>query len=196
MHFAGAGWHVAHVKAVAKGGDMSVANLRPVCPTCNADMGTKDLNEYLAEQQQVVMSPSKSQIGVRSEHTTHEVEAVLASYWGDVAEELAEGEQQNFTAAVMKLTHEHIAARFNIPFAQVETVNGKMFNHNTALGLRYPFLAKKRGAWLVSPPRSTLVEQYQMAKAIGGVVSPMCLRKRLADPSPVDGQSPTKKPQP
>lgn len=35
-----------HVKAVAKGGDNNVDNLRPICDSCNKSMGTMDLDEY------------------------------------------------------------------------------------------------------------------------------------------------------
>ena len=34
-------WHVGHNNPESKGGDLSIENLRPVCPECNLGMGNK-----------------------------------------------------------------------------------------------------------------------------------------------------------
>lgn len=39
-------FHCAHVVAEADGGEVSVANLRPTCATCNLSMGTMNLNAF------------------------------------------------------------------------------------------------------------------------------------------------------
>jgi hypothetical protein len=38
-----------HFKAEAKGGGVTVDNLRPICSGCNSSMGTKDMDEYMRE---------------------------------------------------------------------------------------------------------------------------------------------------
>lgn len=38
-----------HVIAVAKGGEDTVENLRPICASCNRSMGTRNLLEYRAQ---------------------------------------------------------------------------------------------------------------------------------------------------
>jgi 5-methylcytosine-specific restriction endonuclease McrA len=44
------GWHAAHIKAEAKGGDTDYTNLVPVCPTCNLKMRTMDLHSYMKKK--------------------------------------------------------------------------------------------------------------------------------------------------
>jgi hypothetical protein len=44
-----AGFHCGHVIAEAKGGDMTITNLRPICAHCNLAMGTKSMNEFTSE---------------------------------------------------------------------------------------------------------------------------------------------------
>lgn len=39
-------FHVGHNKAVAKGGDDSITNLRPICSSCNLSMKTMSIEEY------------------------------------------------------------------------------------------------------------------------------------------------------
>ena len=39
-------WHVGHNKPESKGGDLSIENLRPICPDCNLGMG----NNYSIEE--------------------------------------------------------------------------------------------------------------------------------------------------
>jgi 5-methylcytosine-specific restriction endonuclease McrA len=41
--------HCGHIVARAKGGKTSVANLRPICASCNLRMKTRNLNEYFTE---------------------------------------------------------------------------------------------------------------------------------------------------
>jgi len=38
-----------HVIAEAKGGDLNIKNLRPICQPCNASMGTNSMNEFTKE---------------------------------------------------------------------------------------------------------------------------------------------------
>lgn len=42
-------FHCGHVIARAKGGDTTLANLRPICSKCNQSMGTKELHEFMIE---------------------------------------------------------------------------------------------------------------------------------------------------
>jgi hypothetical protein len=42
-------FHCGHVIAEAKGGDLTINNLRPVCPPCNLSMGTRSMNEFTSE---------------------------------------------------------------------------------------------------------------------------------------------------
>ena len=42
-------WHCGHVIAEAKGGDLNINNLRPICDPCNQSMGTKSMNEFTTE---------------------------------------------------------------------------------------------------------------------------------------------------
>ncbi len=39
-------FHCGHVVAEAKGGDLTVPNLRPICAPCNLSMGTMSMNEF------------------------------------------------------------------------------------------------------------------------------------------------------
>ena len=39
-------FHCGHVIAEAKGGDMTINNLRPICAACNGSMGTMSMNEF------------------------------------------------------------------------------------------------------------------------------------------------------
>lgn len=45
-----AGWHVAHVKARAKGGKDTVSNLRTCCPGCNLSCGDMDLYDFIKKK--------------------------------------------------------------------------------------------------------------------------------------------------
>lgn len=38
-----------HVKAHAKGGDINIENLRPICSNCNKSMGTMNMEEYIKQ---------------------------------------------------------------------------------------------------------------------------------------------------
>ena len=38
-----------HVVAEAKGGDLKISNLRPICQPCNGSMGTRSMNEFTKE---------------------------------------------------------------------------------------------------------------------------------------------------
>lgn len=42
-------FHCGHVIAEAKGGDLTINNLRPICAPCNLSMGTKSMNEFTQE---------------------------------------------------------------------------------------------------------------------------------------------------
>ena len=42
-------FHCGHVIAEAKGGDLSITNLRPICASCNLAMSTKSMNEFCLE---------------------------------------------------------------------------------------------------------------------------------------------------
>jgi hypothetical protein len=42
-------FHCGHVIAEAKGGDLTIANLRPICAACNGSMGTRSMNEFTKE---------------------------------------------------------------------------------------------------------------------------------------------------
>jgi hypothetical protein len=42
-------FHCGHVIADAKGGDMTINNLRPICAPCNGGMGTRSMNEFTKE---------------------------------------------------------------------------------------------------------------------------------------------------
>jgi len=42
-------FHCGHVVAEAKGGDLTVPNLRPICPPCNSSMGTRSMQEFAKE---------------------------------------------------------------------------------------------------------------------------------------------------
>jgi len=42
-------FHCGHVIAEAKGGDMTINNLRPICAACNASMGTMSMNEFTSQ---------------------------------------------------------------------------------------------------------------------------------------------------
>ena len=39
-------FHCGHVLSEAKGGDMTISNLRPICPQCNLSMGTQSMEEF------------------------------------------------------------------------------------------------------------------------------------------------------
>lgn len=41
-------FHCGHVVAEARGGEMSVENLRPVCATCNLSMGSENMDAFRA----------------------------------------------------------------------------------------------------------------------------------------------------
>ena len=55
-------WHVGHNKPESKGGDLSIENLRPICPECNLGMGNKysieewseNFDKYYRMEKQVV----------------------------------------------------------------------------------------------------------------------------------------------
>jgi 5-methylcytosine-specific restriction endonuclease McrA len=42
-------FHCGHVIAEAKGGDMTINNLRPICSDCNLAMGTMSMNEFTSQ---------------------------------------------------------------------------------------------------------------------------------------------------
>jgi len=42
-------FHCGHVIAEAKGGDMTINNLRPICAACNSSMGTMSMNEFTSQ---------------------------------------------------------------------------------------------------------------------------------------------------
>ena len=42
-------FHCGHVVAEAKGGDMTINNLRPICSDCNLAMGTMSMNEFTSQ---------------------------------------------------------------------------------------------------------------------------------------------------
>ena len=42
-------FHCGHVLSEAKGGDMTITNLRPICASCNLSMGTRSMNEFTLE---------------------------------------------------------------------------------------------------------------------------------------------------
>jgi hypothetical protein len=42
-------FHCGHVIADANGGDLTIPNLRPICPPCNSAMGTRSMNEFMKE---------------------------------------------------------------------------------------------------------------------------------------------------
>ena len=39
-------FHCGHVKSEAKGGKLTVANMRPICGSCNSSMGTQNMKDY------------------------------------------------------------------------------------------------------------------------------------------------------
>ena len=40
-------FHCGHVIAEAKGGELKMNNLRPICQSCNSSMGTTNMDEYI-----------------------------------------------------------------------------------------------------------------------------------------------------
>jgi hypothetical protein len=42
-------FHCGHVIAEARGGDMTINNLRPICAACNGSMGTMSMNEFTSQ---------------------------------------------------------------------------------------------------------------------------------------------------
>jgi 5-methylcytosine-specific restriction endonuclease McrA len=42
-------FEVGHIVSVKNGGDDNVSNLKPICEECNKYMGSKNMNEYMAE---------------------------------------------------------------------------------------------------------------------------------------------------
>jgi hypothetical protein len=42
-------FHCGHVLSEAKGGDLTITNLRPICSHCNLSMGTRSMNEFTLE---------------------------------------------------------------------------------------------------------------------------------------------------
>ena len=42
-------FHCGHVIAEVNGGDLTIPNLRPICPPCNSAMGTRSMNEFMKE---------------------------------------------------------------------------------------------------------------------------------------------------
>ena len=42
-------FHAGHVIAEANGGQPTIANLRPICATCNSSMGTKNMDIFIRE---------------------------------------------------------------------------------------------------------------------------------------------------
>ena len=40
-------FHAGHVVAVKNGGQNTLENLRPVCPTCNLSMRTKNMDDFI-----------------------------------------------------------------------------------------------------------------------------------------------------
>ena len=42
-------FHCGHVTSEAKGGDLTINNLRPICANCNLSMGTKSMNDFTLE---------------------------------------------------------------------------------------------------------------------------------------------------
>lgn len=40
-------FHCGHVIPEAKGGPMTVENMRPICNNCNASMGTQDMSTFM-----------------------------------------------------------------------------------------------------------------------------------------------------
>lgn len=41
------GFHIAHIHAEAKGGDIDPGNLVAVCPDCNLKMGKMNLHDFM-----------------------------------------------------------------------------------------------------------------------------------------------------
>jgi 5-methylcytosine-specific restriction endonuclease McrA len=41
------GYHIAHIHAEAKGGDLDQGNLVAVCPKCNLEMGKMNLHDFM-----------------------------------------------------------------------------------------------------------------------------------------------------
>lgn len=42
-------FEVGHIVAVSKGGSNSMENLKPICSTCNRDMGTQNMKEFMSQ---------------------------------------------------------------------------------------------------------------------------------------------------
>ena len=40
-------FHCGHIIAEAKGGELKMDNLKPICQSCNSSMGTMNMNEYI-----------------------------------------------------------------------------------------------------------------------------------------------------
>lgn len=45
-----ANFHCGHVQAEAKGGKVTIQNLRPICPGCNSSIGTNNMEEFIKEK--------------------------------------------------------------------------------------------------------------------------------------------------
>jgi len=180
LFFPGAEWHCGHVVAASKGGPLNVSNLRPICASCNRNMGTMDLNEYLQMHCSVVQPVDTPKLGARVDHTTTEVEALLRKYWVGVSESLLDGKQESYDAGLMEETVQHISELFCVPLNQVRHVNGLLFGSSNERGRKCPFLTKKRKGrnwhWVVSPLGSELTVLFEVERA--QVLSPRELLKR------------------
>ena len=42
-----ANFHCGHIVSEKKGGELTVQNLRPICPSCNSSMGTQNMDEFM-----------------------------------------------------------------------------------------------------------------------------------------------------
>lgn len=39
-------WECGHIQAEAKGGTLTIDNLKPICTTCNRSMGTQNMEDF------------------------------------------------------------------------------------------------------------------------------------------------------
>ena len=98
---------VGHNKAIAKGGKDNISNLRPICRTCNASMGTQSIESFKAKhfgQPKKDLRPMLQSLGVQ------QLKSLAAQHGVKVSGRIAEG---FFTSARKPPTKSQYVARLN-----------------------------------------------------------------------------------